>query len=131
MFNYTSLLAKASGVNWYLLLAKVAICLGVMFGCYSYGKHGAQLKCEQAKTAEAKQELIDFRDVISESVTSQSEEATKADAKNVEESKEIDTTVAELKAEIARIERKQAVCNMSDAEFRKFNELAKKTRGYK
>lgn len=52
----TKVAGWASGVNWYLLAAKAAVVLAVMGFCYMEGAHRCELKNEQQKTAQAKQE---------------------------------------------------------------------------
>lgn len=51
----TNLTGWASGLNWQMLLLKLAVVGGLLFGMYEWGHHNAELDCANAKTAQAEQ----------------------------------------------------------------------------
>lgn len=129
MFNWAGLVSKASGFNWYVIAAKVLFVVAVGVGSYTYGKHKAELKCEQAKTEQAVKDANAFKDVIGTSVTNQVEANAVVDAANQLEVEDVAKLHAELVVAIKEARKHQNTCNLSDQEYNKFNELAKKTRG--
>lgn len=127
MFNWSSLVSKASGFNWYVLAAKVLLVVAVGVGSYTTGKHKAELKCEQAKTEQANIDAVNFKDVIGTSVSNQVEANAVVDAANSLEAEQVAKLHADLVQAIHDARKYQTTCNLSDAEYQKFNELARRT----
>lgn len=128
MVNWSSLVSKASGFNWYIIAAKVLFVVAVGVGSYTMGKHKAELKCEQAKTEQAVKDAVNFKDVIGTSVSTQVEANAVVDAASRLEEEDIAKLHADLVEAIKAAKKYQTTCNLSDQEYNKFNELAKKTR---
>lgn len=124
--DWTSLVGKAAGVNWYKWGAIVVLAVAYSGGLVGYGHHKATVHCEQEKTKVAEEKT---RTIIKEVQV----RVPVVQVREVESAKQ--------KQEIARLKEKldeaiakkpaNPACDLSGNERDGFNDLFKKTRSPK
>lgn len=112
----------ASGFNFYKWGAILILIAAFGWGMNQHGKHGAELRCEEQKTSQAEartKEVVKFVEVQVPAVNAQERESNKSRAKVAVAKEKYDEAVNTRNVVPA--------CDLSDAEFVQFNELAKQT----
>jgi hypothetical protein len=116
------LLGKVSGLNWYKWGAIALVAIALAGSGYLKGKHAAEMKCEQDKTEQARQEATDTIGEVNERLPV----VQRQDAVSAEQRAEIKRLEGELH-EALRNRQTNPVCDLSDAEFDATNGLLRAT----
>ena len=113
----------AGGINWWMLLFKAAVVIGLAISLYACGSHNATVKCEQAKVVAAEkksEEVIRYVEKKIPVIQKETKEVIKWKTKVVHTGDKLNEAI---KAQPDR-----PACGLSVDELQFFNEQAAATR---
>lgn len=112
----------AGGVNWWMLLFKAAVVIGLAISLYACGSHNATVKCEQAKVVAAEKksgEIIRYVEKRIPVIQKETEEVIKWKTKVVHTGDKLNESI--------QAQPDRPACGLSADELRFFNEQAQAT----